>query len=155
VKRFLSTFAILAVTFCWAGEENADREAMLANFKRKVMPHVGKEFVVSGHLQPGKFGEWISFDGDGAYIEPKGTNSLARLNSFDRFRGKEVTVKGILHFQPELRSTNQLASGIPEHFYFDAGQCEITEKIASTKVTPAKSVKTEKSAGDSTNAKAK
>lgn len=156
VKRILSILAIFAVVSCCAGDENADREAKFASFKQKLMPHVGKEFTASGHFQAGKFGWWISFDGWGAYIESKNTNSLPRLNALGRFRDKEVTVKGMLHLQPERRSTNTMAAGIPEHFYFDAGKCEVIEKSESMKDLPKQNVKLGKPAsGSSTNAQPK
>jgi len=123
---------MLVGVMCLA-DEREFRQKQEQEFKQKLMSQVGKEFTASGKLQAGKFGWWLNFDGLGVYIKTQGTNSLAPENALKRYHNKKVTVTGILHCQPERRSDNPLVSGIPEHFFFDAGQCRVTEAKESIK----------------------
>jgi len=101
-----------------------ERDSRFGNFKREMMPQLGKKITVVGVLKSGKLGWLVAFKGWGVYIYPINDSSISMMNDINRFEGRMVEVSGTLRYFPEPPppASDRVEAIIPEHFYFDVAE---------------------------------
>jgi len=97
-----------------------------ACFKRKMMPRVGRKITVEGTLTLAKLGWIVIFDHWGVYIYGPRDSDSARMKSLDTFSGQSVSVKGTLRYSPGSPTQSPVAASVPEHFFFDITEVNVT-----------------------------
>jgi hypothetical protein len=115
----LSTFAIAASA--------QSRNSRFENFKREMMPQVGKKITVVGVLKSAKLGWLVAFREWGVYIYAIKDDDIPKMNGLNRFNDHTVQVIGTLRYFPEPpHSQSDLAEAVPpEHFYLDVAEATV------------------------------
>ena len=131
-----------------------DSKLAFAEFKKKLMPQVGKTISVEGVLQNAKLGWLVAFDDWGIYVYSRDTKHMAEMNALGRFRGKNVWVTGKLRYfpAPTPPAGNVAVALAPEHFFFDVSEAkviliqtpirELTNKPVTFSAAPAECIST-------------
>src|SRR5437667_8232003 len=117
LKTSFTTF-VLGLATCPALVAQ-NRNSSFAEFKRQMMPKVGKKITVVGSLASGKLGWVITFKKHGVYIYAVNDSDQSRMNDLSRYLGGRVKVTGTLRYNPGSGSARDDVASVPEHFYFD------------------------------------
>ncbi len=93
-----------------------------------MLPQVGSKVTVVGELESGKLGWWLSSQEWGIYLYTTTTNrsDLAKMSSLYKFRGNRVKMTATLRHRNHQESGNPLVANIPEHFYFDVAEVDVS-----------------------------
>lgn len=112
------------------------KDKRFLRFKQRMMPRVGTRMTIRGRLTSGKLGDWISFQGWGAYIVAVHDADIGRLNTISPMLQRQVQVTGILRYSPGSPSGSNSVASVPEHFYFDIAETNIAIIPAPSRRTP-------------------
>ena len=114
---FLSLVLFEASALCTQKQE-------FAEFKRTMMPQVGKTITVEGVLQSGKLGYLVESDGGPVYISGNGE----KMNRLSPLLEQTVKITGTLRYAapPNVPAGPVAYAVAPEHFYFDVAEAKIT-----------------------------
>lgn len=110
-------------------------DVKFAEFKAKMVPQLGHEVTVTGKLENGMQGWWLSFDSWGLYIKLPTTNNdsnLAKFNALGRFQHHTVKAVGVLKLLKASKPKDPMAQGYPEDFYFDVADVTVTDLASSS-----------------------
>jgi hypothetical protein len=104
-----------------------NRDSSFENFKRGMIPQVGKKITVVGVLKSAKLGWLVAFKGRGVYIYPVKDSDISKMNDLNRFDGHTVQVTGTLRYYPEPPppKPDRVEAIPPEHFYFDIAEARV------------------------------
>ena len=125
------TTGALVLSVCVVAAAQSDRPAF-AKFKGEMMPKVGHKITVVGTWSDEtKQCCWLAFNNGGVYVYAAKESGIARERDlFAHFHnGQTVRVTGILRYHPEPAATRKHVRAVqiaPEHFFFDAGEVEMS-----------------------------
>ena len=121
-----STVAVLILSMSAIASSAQQGNATLEDFKREMMPQVGKKITVVGVLEPAKLGWLVTFKGWGVYLRAVTSSDISRMNDLNRFEGQTVEVTGTLQYLPEPppSKSDRVEAIAPEHFYFDIAEAK-------------------------------
>ena len=114
----------LVIAFCLSVSQSNAQDAFV-RYKQKMLPTVGKTISVTGVIQFGKLGWFLSAGGWGIYIIPVNDSDLDKANALNAFIGRRVRATGTLLHRFASHSKRVGDAGMPEHFFFDAGEVKV------------------------------
>ena len=95
-------------------------------FKKELMPRVGKKVSIAGVLESAKLGWLIIYNGWGVYIYSTRPTDEPKMGELNRFSQKTVWVTGTLHFFKAKQSASGPQEAVaPDHFYFDVAEAKV------------------------------
>ena len=122
-----SIIAVLIFSTYSIATNAQNRASGFDNFKREMMPQVGKKITVVGVLNPGKLGWFVAFKDWGVYIRSIKGSDIPKTNDLNHFEGQTVEVTGTLRYfpKPPPPKSDRIEAIAPEHFYFDVAEARV------------------------------
>ena len=125
IRSLIIIFAIILSTTVIAASPKC-RSSDFACFKRKMMPQVGRKITVKGMLASAKLGRIVMFDHWGIYVYARHESDSDRMKSLDAFNSQSVKVTGILRYTSGSATQRTNEASIPEHFFFDVAEVQVS-----------------------------
>jgi hypothetical protein len=95
-------------------------------FKKELMPRVGKKVSIAGVLESAKLGWLVVYNGWGVYIYSTRSTEEFKMGELNQFNQKTVWVTGTLHFFKGKKSASgPQEATVPDHFYFDVAEAKV------------------------------
>jgi len=140
MKTRIFTFGILAALFANIGCA-IPADPKYTDFKSKWSSSVTKTVTVAGILIGGKLGYFLKYENWGFDVYAASDKDLAKLNTLSPLVDKRVVVTGVLRFNKGyIPAGTKPATGVPEHFYFDIAEVEISAAPTATHTKPNQTV---------------
>lgn len=128
--RIISAIAAIMLLASTIAAANSTGDDSSAGIKRKWMSKVGKKITVTGTLRSAKLGWLVAFKGGGIYIYATKDSDNSKMDILKAFDERKVKVTGTLRYNPGSRSDQAIAAEVPEHFYFDVTDANVSSEDA-------------------------
>jgi hypothetical protein len=127
----LRTVALAAILLLPLSTPAQQTPVPFDQFKKELMPKVGKTISISGVLESAKLGWLVVYNGWGVYIYPTRATDESKMGNLNRFSQKPVHVVGTLHhFKTKNSPSGPQEAVPPEHFYFDVAEARVDDPQA-------------------------